>query len=78
MVGDARKIEIILLPSKWQNFFKFDGDFILEKYPQKFCEVFFTKPLHEGFFAAFCHLSEPCRKRRDTPLKTQKIVIPQL
>ena len=25
--GDARKIEIILLSSKWQKFFKFDGKF---------------------------------------------------
>ena len=24
------------LRSKWQNFFKFDGDFISEKYSQKF------------------------------------------
>ena len=27
MVEVARKIEIILLPSKWQKFFKFDGKF---------------------------------------------------
>jgi hypothetical protein len=35
MVGDARKIEIILLPSKWQMFFKFDGKFdFKEIFPQ--------------------------------------------
>ena len=39
---------------------------------QKFCEVFFTKPLHKGFFAAFCHLPEPCRNRRDTPCVNAK------
>ena len=39
---------------------------------QKFCEVFFTKPLLKGVFAAFCHLPEPCRKRRDTPFVNAK------
>ena len=35
MVGDARKIEIILLPSKWQKFFKSDGKFdFREIFPQ--------------------------------------------
>ena len=33
---------------------------------------FFTKPLHKGFFDAFCHCPDHCRNRRDTPLKTQK------
>jgi len=45
---------------------------------QKFCEVFFTKPLHNGFFDAFCHCPDHCRNRRDTPLKTQKIAFSQL
>ena len=45
---------------------------------QKFCEVFFTKGLHKGFFAAFCHLPEPCRNCCDAPLKTQKIAFSQL
>ena len=34
---------------------------------QKFCEVFFTKPLHKGFFSAFCHCPDHYRNRRDTP-----------
>lgn len=35
MLGDARKIEIILLPSKWQMFFKSDGKFdFREIFPQ--------------------------------------------
>ena len=29
---------------------------------------FFTKPLHKGFFAAFCHCPDHYRNRRDTPL----------
>ena len=45
---------------------------------QKFCEVFFTKPLHKCFFATFCHCPDHYRNCRDMPLKTQKIVIPQL
>ena len=36
MVEVARKIEIILLPSKQQNLFEFDDDFISEKYSPKF------------------------------------------
>ena len=39
---------------------------------QKFCEVFFTKGLHKGFFAVFCHCPDHYRNRRDTP-PTQKV-----
>ena len=35
------------LRSKWQNFFKFDGDFISEKYSQKFS-------VKQKFLAAVC------------------------
>ena len=45
---------------------------------QKFCKVFFTKRLHKGFFAAFCHIPDLYRNRRDTPLKNEKIRNPQL
>jgi hypothetical protein len=34
--------------------------------------------LHKGFFDAFCHILDLCSNCRDMPLKTQKIVIPQL
>jgi hypothetical protein len=33
---------------------------------------FFTKSLHKGIFAAFCHIPDLYRNRRDMPFKTQK------
>ena len=38
----------------------------------KSCKVFSPKRFTRAFFAAFCHLPEPCRKRRDTPCVNAK------
>ena len=48
MVGDARRIEIILLPSKWQKFFKSGGKF-------DFREIFPpNSPSSRNSWAAVC------------------------
>ena len=41
-------------------------------------KFFFTKPLHKGFFSAFCHCPDHYRNRCDMPLKNEKIRNPQL
>ena len=55
-----------ILPSKIINSYRGNGKKIkwlaFFQVWQKFCEVFFTKPLHNGIFAAFCHLTDLCRQ----------------
>ena len=64
-----------ILPRSWGKIKKRRPFFQLSP---KILWSFFTKPLHKGFFAAFCHLPDHFCNRCDTPSVTQKIVIPQL
>ena len=57
------------LPRLWGKKKNADHFFKSNKNSVKF---FFTKPLHKGFFAAFCHCPDHYRNRRDTLLKKRK------